>query len=162
MHRYLTLAVVGTFASTACSASTDLADVNLAGSTYNLVEYVLPIGLHYQPPDLCVTLADPPNANSTSLGRASLQFAASDVREHQLRLEHFACSGSLVGDTIYVDQQRSYHVDGERVRIQRPRGSGGFYEDTGYVRRDTLDVTVHQCGDAPCATLLWWRAYIKE
>jgi len=122
---------------------------------YDLVEYVLADSSHFKLPDLCVNLADPPNPNSTSLARASLQFNDTSVREQQVRLEHFACSGSLTGDTVLIDQQRLYHVQGTQIRIRRPKSVGGWYEDSGHVRRDTLDLIVHQCSDTPCATVLW-------
>ena len=145
---------------TACTDAPEPNDAQLAGSTYELRGYVTADSTRYQLPELCVNLADPPNPNSTSLGSASLEFAEFVVREQQLRLEHFACSGSSNGDTVYVDQEREYVVDGNRVRIRRPRTDEGWYEDTGHVQSDTLDMTVHQCSDQPCATVLW--RYVKR
>lgn len=139
----------------ACRGSPEPNDTQLAGSTYELRGYVTADSSHYQLSELCVNLADPRNANSTSLGSASLEFAETMVREQQFRLVHFACSGSLNGDTAYVDQEREYAIDGNRVRIRRPRSAGGWYEDTGHVYHDTLDMTVHQCSNDPCATVLW-------
>jgi hypothetical protein len=138
-----------------CADSAKPEDAQLEGSMYDLREYVLSDSVYYQLPELCVILADPPNPNSTSLGSASLQFANPVVREAQLRLEHFACSGGSNGDTVYIDQEREYRVEGSRVRIRRPRTDGGWYEDTGHVHLDTLDMIVHQCADVPCAAVLW-------
>lgn len=139
----------------ACGRSAEPNDTQFAGLIFDLFEYVLADSSHFRLPDLCITLADPPNATSTAVARASLAFGETTVQEDQVRLEHFACDGALTGDTVIINQQRSYSVAGSSVRIRRPRGDGGWYEDTGYVRRDTLDVTVHQCADAPCATVLW-------
>jgi hypothetical protein len=136
-----------------CSAEPN--DAQLVGRQFDLFEYVLADSSHFGLPDLCVTLADPPNSAGTALAGASLAFGETTVQEHQVRRVHFGCDGSLSGDTVTINQQRGYSVDGSRVRIRRPRGDGGWYEDTGFVRQDTLDLTVHQCANAPCATVLW-------
>ena len=144
----------------ACTATVEPQNVDLSGFTYDLREYILADSSHFSVPDLCVTLADPPNPNSTALGSASLQFADTTVAEQQVRFEHLACSGSLTGDTVMIDQERLYRIRGTQVRVRRPRSVSGWYEDTGYVHRDTLDMTVHMCSDAPCATSIW--RYIRR
>lgn len=136
-------------------ASQEPEDAVLTGFAYELRGYVTLDGGRYHLSELCLGIGDPPTPVSTSLGSASLEFAEAVVRERQLRLEHFACSGSLNGDTVHIDQSREYRVDGTRVRIRRPRSDGRWYEDTGRVHFDTLDMAAHQCADQPCATVLW-------
>ena len=149
------LAALGLLTAASCNGPAGPQDAALPGVAFDLVEYILADSSHFALADLCLTLADPPNLNSTALASASLQFSDTSLREQQVRLEHFACSGSLTGDTVLIDQQRLYAVQGTQVRVRRPNSTGGWYEDTGYVRRDTLDMVVHQCADLPCATVLW-------
>lgn len=160
MNIHKTALLVSLLVAGACTATVEPQNVDLKGFAYDLREYILADSSHFNVPDLCVTLADPPNPNSTALGSASLQFADSIVQEQQVRFEHFACSGSLTGDTVVIDQARLYLIRGTQVRVRRPRSVSGWFEDTGYVHQDTLDMTVHMCSDAPCATSIW--RYIRR
>jgi hypothetical protein len=124
-----------TGAALACDDSTSpdtLPPADLHGS------FVLVRAAGALPEQICFGLSDPPRGEMISLGLLTFDTTRSVVRQQERRLEGFACLGQLVGDTIVVDQERSYDVKGPLVLVTRTSGVGDAVVDTGALTGGTL------------------------
>ncbi len=129
------LLIALTGAAAACDESTSpetLPSAHVQGS------FVLVRAAGAPPEQICFQLSDPPRGQMISLGLLTFDTIRSIVRQQEVRLEGFGCSGSLVGDTILVDQERVYDVKGPFVLVNRPSGVGDLVVDTGAVAGRTL------------------------
>jgi|GEM_PF-4285308 len=95
--------------------------------------YVLARAVGAPPGEVCFDFTDPPTGTA-ALAFGLLTFDSAAVRQQEVRVTGFGCTGSAVGDTVPIDIRREYRASGSSFVILRP----GLAEDSGTVSGMTL------------------------